>query len=84
MIKDVDDIFNIMTEIHPENGEPNQDAIWMIPEQDDLDKILFQLREHGHTPKVKFQKSGKLSMIVDRWNKLSAVSNHNKLTSYTI
>ena len=48
MIKDVDDIFNILTDLDPENGEPNQDAIWMIQEQDDLENILCQLREHGH------------------------------------
>ncbi len=80
MIKDVDDIFNIMKEIHPENGEPNQDANWMIQEQDDLEKILFQMREHGHTPQVKFQKSGKLSMIVDRWNKQTFIIKTQQLT----
>ena len=80
MIRDVDDIFNILKDLDPENGEPNQDAIWMIQEHDDLEKILFQMREHGHTPQVKFQKSGRLSMIVDRWNKQTFIIKTQQLT----
>jgi hypothetical protein len=65
MIDNVDDILELLKEL-PENGEPDQDTIWMIQKQDDLEKILMQMRDLGHTPQCKFERNGKLSMILDQ------------------
>ena len=79
MIDNVDDILELLKNL-PENGEPSQDTIWMIQRQDDLEKILMQMRDRGHTPQVKFQRSGKLSMIADIWNKQTFIIKTQQLT----
>jgi len=78
MIDNVDDILHLLKAI-PENGEPDQDTIWMIQKEDDLEKILMQMRDAGHTPQVKFQRNGRLSMILDTWNKQTFIIKTQRL-----
>ena len=74
----VDDILELLKEI-PENNEPNQETFWMIQEQDDLEKILMQTRDLGHTPQCKFERNGNLSMILDQWNKQTIIIKTQRL-----
>ena len=70
MIETVDDILELLKACpEPAKGE-KPEAIYMIQKQDDLEHILWEMRERGHTPTAKFEKSGRLSMIMDTFNKI--------------
>ena len=50
VVDGVEDIFQVLRALpEAESGEPNQETIYMIQRQDDLEKILWEMRERGHT-----------------------------------
>ena len=84
MIEHVDDILQLLKETAADGNKKakteEDEAIYMIHKQDDLEQLLMQMREKGHSPQVKLERTGKVSMIIDEWNKQKYIIRAQQLT----
>ena len=77
MIEGVDDILQILKELE---GTEQSDLVYLVHKYDDLEQILWQLREAGHKPQIKYQ-ACKISHLVMTFNKTTFIVKAQQLTS---
>ena len=66
MITHVDDILGALREVEAE--QPDYEALFLIHRDDNLEELLWQLHERGHTPRVSYQ-AGNVTGITMYFNK---------------
>ena len=80
MIEDVDDILHILRKLE---DEEESELVYLVHKYDDLEEILWQLREAGHTPQPKYQ-ACKISHLVMTFNKTTFILKGQQLTPSVI
>ena len=76
MIEDADDILQILREFEDEEAS---ELIYLVHKYDDLEEILWQLKERGHRPQIKHQ-ACKISHMIMTFNKTTFIIKGQQLS----